>query len=78
MTGILTTVVSGTNAGDFLVTRDGCTGQQIATVGLVAGTCSVDLVFKPTVVGDGKTATVTVSGSPGDSAALTLTGNAIN
>jgi len=26
-TGILTTVVSGTNAGDFLVTSDGCTGK---------------------------------------------------
>ena len=72
-TGILTTAVSGANSTDFLVTTDGCTGRSLAS----NGTCDVVMLFKPTAVGTGKTAVITVSGSPGDSAALTLTGNAI-
>jgi hypothetical protein len=73
-TGLLSMALSGANAGDILVTSDGCTGTQIATVGAVAGSCQVKLKFAPKSIATGKTATITVSGSPGNSAALVLNG----
>jgi hypothetical protein len=77
-TGLLSVALGGTNAADFRVTDDNCTGVQLATTGVydawTPGTCTVTLTFAPTSVGV-RTATVTVSGSPGDSALLTLTGN---
>jgi len=69
-TGILTAAVAGANVGDFVVREDTCTGQQ--KIG--SDTCYVTVTFRPASVG-GKTAAITVSGSPGDSASLTLTGN---
>jgi hypothetical protein len=59
--------LSGTNAPEYLVQLDTCTGKQLAG----GGGCAVTLLVKPTTTGP-KTATVTVSGVPGDSAALTL------
>jgi hypothetical protein len=66
-TGYLTMKLSGTNAPEYLVQLDTCTGKQLAG----GGGCAVTLLVKPTTTGP-KTATVTVSGVPGDSAALTL------
>jgi hypothetical protein len=74
-TGLLSMALSGANVGDILVTSDGCTGTQIATTtGPVAGFCQVKLKFAPKSIATGKTATITVSGSPGNSAALVLNG----
>jgi len=71
-TGLLTATLSGTDAAQFRVTNDGCTGTQVAG----GATCSVALVFDPSTTG-AKTATLTLAGSPGNSAALALNGTAI-
>lgn len=71
-TGILSASLTGTNAAEFRVTDDQCTG--IRRNG--GQSCTVELLFKPTTQG-AKTATLTVSGTPGDSAALVLNGTAV-
>ena len=77
-TGLLSVALGGTNAADFRVTDDNCTAAQLPTGPdpLNPRDCTVTLTFAPTTAATGKTATLTVSGSPGDSALLTLTGNA--
>ena len=67
LTGYLTMKLSGTNASEYLVKSDTCTGAQLDG----GETCVVTVLVKPTTTGP-KTATVTVSGIPGDSAALIL------
>jgi hypothetical protein len=67
-TGQLTAVVSGTNAADLRITNDTCTGLQKGG----GTTCTVTVLFKPSAA-VAETATITVSGTPGNSAALTLT-----
>lgn len=69
-TGVLTATVSGTNAAEFVITADTCTSQTLAS----GATCTVTVRFDPTSAGASKSATLTVSGTPGDSAAAALTG----
>ena len=72
-TGQLTTALAGANAAEFPVTEDNCTGVTLApNVG-----CTVIVRFAPTTAG-AKAATVTVSGTPGNSAASALAGTATN
>jgi hypothetical protein len=74
-TGLLSVALAGADAADFRVTNDTCTGAQLppGPDPLHLRNCTVTLTFAPTVAG-AKTATIAVSGSPGDSALLTLTG----
>jgi hypothetical protein len=75
-TGLLSVALAGADAADFRVTDDKCTGVQLPpgpVPAIPTRVCTVTLTFAPTVAG-AKTATVTVSGSPGDSALITLTG----
>jgi hypothetical protein len=64
--GLLTT---GAVGADFVVTSDTCNGQ-VATAG---GSCIVKLKFAPATAG-AKTGTLTVSGTPGGTATIALTG----
>jgi hypothetical protein len=68
-TGVLSAGLSGTNPTHFKIITDNCTGTILAT----GGTCKVTVRFQPTSTGS-KTATLTVSGTPGDSAAVNLAG----
>jgi hypothetical protein len=69
-TGLLSVALSGQNASDFLVTDDNqCIAAQLAG----GGSCTIKMTFLPKAAG-ARTATLTVSGSPGDSATLTLNG----
>ena len=67
LTGSLTRGLSGTDAAQFLVQADECTGVHVAP----GGKCTVTLLFSPTSIG-AKTALINVFGHPGDSAALAL------
>ncbi len=73
-TGTLTAALSGADASDFKIVTDfdHCTGQTIPG----GFTCDVEVDFVPTS-GGAKSATLTVSGSPGASASATLTGTAL-
>jgi hypothetical protein len=70
-TGLLLSTLSGKDASEFRLTDDGCTGTRVVS----GGTCTVALSFAPKTVGT-KTATIAVSGSPGNSVALVLIGTA--
>jgi hypothetical protein len=77
-TGLLSVALSGTNAADFFVSEAQCLGVQLPSTPLGTDrTCFVTLTFAPKAAGS-RTATVTVSGSPGDSAALVLNGTGIS
>jgi hypothetical protein len=71
-TGVLHTTLAGTNPTQMTIQTDACSGQVVAAL----GTCNVTVRFTPpagTAAG-AKTATLTVSGTPGNSATTTLTG----
>ena len=67
-TGLLSAVV----AGQFFVETDSCTGTSLNG----GDACVVSLQFAPTSAG-AKTGTLTVSGTPGGSASIALTGTGI-
>lgn len=69
-----TVSVSGNGAGSFIKAADKCSGQIVAP----AGSCTVDVVFKPSAPGT-KTATLSVpSNDPDESPKLaTLTGDGV-
>ena len=71
--GLLHTVVGGTDASQFVVTSDGCAGAALAG----GASCVVKVRFVPTVAGS-LSASLKVSGSPGGvaTAALTALANA--
>jgi hypothetical protein len=74
-TGALAVALGGTNADQFGLGTDGCTGQMLGA----GATCTVNAHFAPTLtgaVGD-LLASLTVSGMPGGAAAATLTGTAL-
>ncbi|HTY27472.1 MAG TPA: choice-of-anchor D domain-containing protein [Mycobacterium sp.] len=73
MTGFLTVTLS--DPTQYHIVTDGCTGKQLVKSGspAVAGSCDVLVRFAPTAVGQQK-ATITVSGTPGDSAVVGLVG----
>jgi hypothetical protein len=68
-TGLLEADLTGTGAAQFRIVADTCTGNSVDS-GL---TCKVTVRFAPSSAG-AKAATLTVSGTPGDSASVTLTG----
>jgi hypothetical protein len=73
-TGLLTTVLTSAD-GQFRVLSDTCTGALLTHV--TPGTtdiCKVKYRFAPTSTG-AKTATISVSGTPGDTGTITLKGN---
>ena len=75
-TGTLTVLVSGGTSGttDFSVADEDCNGSELA----VSGTCNVQVRFQPTSAG-AKSATFTVSGTPGGTAAVaSLTGTGLS
>ena len=71
-TGLLVANLSGTNAADFRIVKDTCTGTSVGQ-GL---TCAVTVRFAPATTGT-KAASLTVAGTPGDSVTVTMsaTGN---
>jgi hypothetical protein len=75
-TGPLAVSIGGTNASQFALGTDGCTGVSLPANG---GTCTVALHFAPTTSGSAGSvaATLLVAGSPGGTAAATLTGSAV-
>jgi hypothetical protein len=74
-TGMLTASLGGTNADQFGLGIDGCTGQTLGA----SGTCTVNAHFAPNLTGmpGGLQASLQVSGMPGGQTATTLTGTAI-
>jgi hypothetical protein len=73
MTGLLLAALSGTDSSQYRIILDGCTGITLAA----GATCSVTVRFDPTTTGT-KAATLTVSGTPGNSASTSMTGTATN
>ena len=66
--GLLNTVVTG----EFFVAQDTCNGTSVAA----GGSCHVFLQFAPTTAA-AKTGTLTVSGTPGGTASIKLSGTGI-
>ena len=71
-TGPLASVLGGTDGADFLVDSDGCTNRTLAS----GATCSVTVRFAPGTLGP-KTASLSVSGTPGGSISAPLTGTSV-
>jgi hypothetical protein len=74
-TGALAVAVTGSQASEFVVSSDGCTGKALAAT---TGTCVVKAHFAPALGSLGtQQATLTLTGSPGGSAPATLVGTAV-
>jgi hypothetical protein len=73
-TGIITTALAGTDPTEFAIVTatDTCTGMSIP----VAGTCSISVVFAPTTIGP-KSASLTLSATPGGTATATVSGTGL-
>lgn len=65
--------LGGTDAGQFSVASDTCSGSALAP----GATCTVEVDFEPSGTGS-KSATVTVSGTPGGNAKADLSGTGAN
>src|SRR4051812_42519976 len=72
-TGAMTVALGGTDKAEFQVTADGC-GKQTLAVG--TGSCQITVRFAPTGLG-AKSASLTVSASPGGTAVAQLSGTGI-
>jgi len=70
-TGQLNVKLEGTNASDFRIVLNECIGLTVDA----NDTCAIDLQFAPATAG-AKTATLTVSGNPGNAATATIKGTA--
>lgn len=68
-TGAVSLEISGSNAADFLVTADTCTGALLAP----AGTCTVTVRFSPAASGS-RLATLAATASPGGMVTVALSG----
>lgn len=68
-TGAIAISRGGTNAGDFLVMADNCTGRTL----LAGGQCSLFVSFEPGAAG-GRLAEVTATATPGGAATTNVTG----
>ncbi len=68
-TGMLASALGGTHAGEFAIVSDGCNQVALAA----AATCAVTVRFNPASAG-AKSASLTVSGSPGGAAVAALSG----
>jgi hypothetical protein len=76
-TGALTAALGGAGASQFRLITDNCTGTTLTGAGDATSSCTVIVRFDPTSAGV-KAATLTVSGTPGDSAAAALGGTGTN
>jgi hypothetical protein len=75
-TGPLAVGLSGSNASDFRLGTETCTGTQLAGGG--AAQCTVKVHFQPSASATGPLqASLTVSGSPGGTATATVSGTAL-
>jgi hypothetical protein len=74
-TGALAVSLVGTNADQFGLGTDGCSGMMLSA----GGTCTVNAHFAPTISGmaGSNQASLQVSGTPGGQTAATLTGTAL-
>ena len=72
-TGAMSVALGGTDKGEFQVTADGC-GKQTLPVG--TGNCQITVRFAPSGLG-AKSASLTVSASPGGTAVAQLSGTGI-
>ena len=72
-TGMLTSALSGGSAAEFTITADTCAGQVLAA----AATCTVTVQFRPAAPPSAKSASLTVSGTPGGAVAAQLSGVAL-
>ena len=72
-TGMLTSALSGGSAAEFTITADTCAGQTLAA----AATCTVTVQFRPAAPPSAKSASLTVSGTPGGAIAAQLNGVAL-
>lgn len=72
-TGAISVALGGTDKGEFQVTADGC-GKQTLAVGTTS--CQITVRFAPTGLG-AKSASLTVSASPGGMAVAQLSGTGI-
>ncbi|MBN2575163.1 MAG: choice-of-anchor D domain-containing protein [Deltaproteobacteria bacterium] len=68
-TGSVVASLTGTDVAMFRISNDLCTGTSLNG----GATCTVTVIFEPSSVG-AKTATIALSGTPGDSDGLTMTG----
>ncbi len=66
--GPITTALAGTNAADFRLTANNCNGITL----VAAATCTVGVTFQPATSG-AKTASLSVSATPGGTAIASLT-----
>lgn len=74
-TGALTVGITGPNAAEFpIVGANGCQGAVLAA----GGTCTFSVRFSPTSAGTAKSANVAVTGTPGGTANISLTGDGIS
>ncbi len=71
-TGTVTISLGGTDASQFAIGANGCSGNPLAP----AASCTVGVAFAPTLTG-GKSATLTASGNPGGTTSATLTGTGL-
>jgi hypothetical protein len=72
-TGALAAATSGTDAAQFVVGADNCTGQTLAA----QATCTLQVTFTPSGPTGNRAASLTVSGMPGGTAATALAGRAL-
>jgi hypothetical protein len=73
-TGSLQAALSGTNASQFGLGTDGCSGNPLAA----GASCTVNVHFAPTASTVGQQqATLTLTGTPGGAPTVALTGNAV-
>jgi hypothetical protein len=72
-TGMLTTAVTGSDASQFVKSADGCDGQTLQA----GGTCMLTVTFSPSGSTGDRTASLTVGGTPGGTAAAPLHGRAL-
>lgn len=76
-TGLLMTDLAGDYPGQYRIVTDTCRGRILATGGAAnnADLCNVTVRFEPTRATANMKATLTVSGTPGDSVVVNLTGS---
>jgi len=72
MSGTLTPVIGGANGSQFTVLTNNCASPLV-----VAGTCTLVVRFSPSTTGD-KSATLTVTGNPGESVTANLSGSGLS
>ena len=69
--GTLSTSLGGTDPGDFAIDSNTCTGTLAG-----GASCSVTVHFSPTALG-GRSATLSISASPGDPRSVALSGTGV-